>query len=151
MNLYSSDQTEVRFSTTASNGRWVTPLIVAGPSWTFTLHGIPTNPGIRVEANNSAVYKEGTAGITNPINFAIQSANEHPHSFTSYNAAFESNWVAIKPESEFYLSSNSGAVTCETGVWPLQGVFRFIRLSMTATPSADTRGYYFSTYNILRG
>lgn len=153
MQLYSSDQIELRFSTTAADGRWITQPISCGPNWSMTLHGIPSNSGIRVEANNSAPFAEGSAGITNPILFAVKSANENQKSFTAMNSAFESNWVTVKPTTEFYLSSNTGAVTNDTGVFLLQGFYRFVRLSMaaTATPSAGTRAYYFDANNILTG
>lgn len=151
MQQYGSDEIRLAFSTSA-NGRWITPFISAGPSWTFTLHGIPTNSGIRVEGNNSRYFQIGHEGIVNPIYFAIKSGNESVKATsTAIDGSFSGNWIEVKPSSEFNLLSNSGCVSCDTSIWPIQGQFRYLRLSMTATPSADTRAFYFDSTMTLKG
>lgn len=151
MQLYGDDQQELRFTVTA-NGVFSTPMCVVGGEWSFTVHGVPPLAGIKVEANNSQYYQTGLAGNINPISFSIQSANSSPHATsTAVNPAFASNWVTVKPESEFIMTGGTGVVTHGTGVFQLQGVYRFVRLSMTAAGTGNLRAYYFDSGNILRG
>lgn len=153
MQLYGADSNLLVFSSSlTAGGRYITNFLTAGPSWTFTLHGIPTLADIRVEVNNSNYFQIGREGIINPVHYAIRTSNMSSHATsTAIDGSFSANWVILKPQSEFYLNSNSGCVSCDTGVFSIQGQFRYIRLSMSATPlAAGSRAYYFDNSNILR-
>lgn len=162
--FYADDQVGLVFNTSASaDGRYYSKtFVVAGsPSWSFTLINLPTSGsafGLRLEANNSRHNVPGYQGIINPLVNALMSTNNNPHSISAMkDANFDNNWVPYKPESEFYITNSGTAslskavVGSDTGVFPIQGAVRFIRLSMTAQPTTATAAYFFDSVNTLRG
>jgi hypothetical protein len=160
--FYADDQVALSFSTTAaSDGRYYTNGFVAcgSPSWSFTIVNLPSSAdafGLRVECNNSRHNVPGNQGIINPLINSLMSTNYNPHSISAMkDANFDNNWVPYKPESEFYITSftaGSKAVCgSDTGVFPIQGAVRYLRLSMTAQPTTATTAFFFDSVNILRG
>lgn len=159
--LYLSDEIRFNFSSTSGDdGRYRSNSIATGTGrFGITFHDLPDNHFICIEGNNSRPRLPGFEGYNNPVSYAIM--NRQQSSLTaavSGDALFTSNWVKIKPWSEAYYSDSSSANGClgsDTGIFQIQGMWRFIRLSISAAPLTTgltaSRGYYFDELNIMRG
>lgn len=156
--FYYSDEIKFIFSLSAdSDGRYRTqPIMVGNGRYGITVHNLPAGHEIQIEGNNSRPRLVGFEGFNNPVSYAIQN-RQLQNSPISADPVFNLNWVAIKPMNEFFMDSTSanGCAGSDTGIFQVQGMFRFIRLSISAAPLTTgltaTRGYYMDESNILKG
>jgi len=150
--LYLSDEQGISFSSSAS-GKWFTPTIAVGSGrWGITIHNLPPNAGLKLEVNNRRIRLPGYEGVISPINYGILSPQQSVKgAAVSADPSFSAYWVVMKDQSEFRINGSDAVVTSDTGGGNITGMFRYIRLTMTATPSATTVGYFFDESNILYG
>jgi hypothetical protein len=150
--LYLADEQPISFSSSAA-GKWFTPTISIGSGrWGITIHNLPPNPGLKVEVNNRRLRLPGFEGVISPVNYGLLSPQQSVKGMAvSADPSFSAYWVTMKPESEFRINGSDAIVSSDTGGGNITGMFRFLRLSMTASPSATTVAFFFDESNVLYG